>query len=90
MVNIGDYVKVVLVKKKYEGILLENPESGIVLLKLDSGYNIGFNKKDILEIKTIKKFLEKEESIKIKKSEGKSNVAMIITGGTIFIIFDKF
>ena len=83
MVNIGDYVKVVLVKKKYEGILLENPESGIVLLKLDSGYNIGFNKKDILEIKTIKKFLEKEESIKIKKSEGKSNVAMIITGGTI-------
>ena len=81
--NTGDYVKVVLMKKEYEGILLENPEPGIVLLKLDSGYNIGLNKKDILEIKMIKKFLEKEESVEVKKSVDKPNIAMIITGGTI-------
>ncbi len=79
----GDKIKVVLVKKTYTGILLENPEPGIILLKLDSGYNIGFNKKDILEIKFIEKGLEKKEDIVIKKDKDKPNIAMIITGGTI-------
>ena len=83
MVNTGDYVRVVMVKKEYEGILLESSEPGIVLLKLDSGYNIGFNKKDILEIKTIKKFSEDKEEMKMVRDSGKPNVAMIFTGGTI-------
>ena len=81
--NTGDYVKVVLAKKEYEGVLLENPEPGIVLLKLDSGYNIGLNKKNILEIKTVKKFSEDKEEIEIKRDVDKPNVAMIFTGGTI-------
>ena len=61
----GDYVEIHLSKLIYEGILLEVPETekGIVLLKLDSGYNIGFNKKDILEIKLIERAIEKEEKI---------------------------
>ncbi len=81
--NTGDYVKVVLTKKDYEGVFLENPEPGIVLLKLDSGYNIGLNKKDVLEIQVVKKFVEEKEKIKIKKNVDKPNVAIIITGGTI-------
>ncbi len=83
--NPGDYVEIHLMKKIYEGILLENPktEKGIVLLKLDSGYNIGFNKKDISKIKTLKKSKVIEEKIEIKKSNEKPNIAMIITGGTI-------
>jgi hypothetical protein len=54
----GDYVEVSLIKEEYRGILLESPkdEQGIILLKLDSGYNIGFDKKRILEIKVLKKF----------------------------------
>ena len=81
----GDYIEVILIKKNYKGILLENPETdkGILILKLDSGYNIGLNKKDILEIKLIKKFSEKETEIAIKRSKEKPNIAMIITGGTI-------
>ncbi len=81
----GDRVKLVLSKQEYEGFLLEAPESekGIVLLKLDSGYNIGFNKKDVQEIKLVKKAQEKEEKIEIKKDAEKPNIAMIITGGTI-------
>ncbi len=51
----GDRVEIHLTKVIYEGVLLETSEVGIVLLKLDSGYNIGFNKKDILEIKVLKK-----------------------------------
>ena len=91
----GDYVEVHLTRVIYEGILLESPETekGIVLLKLDSGYNIGFNKKDVLEIRIMKKYVEEgapkgasqnnEAGGKIKKDNGKPNVAMIITGGTI-------
>jgi len=83
--NPGDYVEIHLTKEIYEGILLETPESekAIVLLKLDSGYNIGFKKKDVLDIKIIKKALEKEEKIEVKKDREKPNIAMIITGGTI-------
>ena len=57
MANPGDYVEVHLMQIIYEGVLLEVPKSekGIVLLKLDSGYNIGFNKKDVIEIKVLRK-----------------------------------
>jgi glutamyl-tRNA(Gln) amidotransferase subunit D len=81
----GDLVEVHLTKQIYEGILLESPEDekGIVLLKLGSGYNIGLNKKDVLEIKVIRKSKEKEVEIEIKKDREKPNIAMIITGGTI-------
>lgn len=84
-VKSGDRVEIHLTKVIYEGILLESPETekGIVLLKLDSGYNIGFNKKDVLEIKLISVAKEKEEKLELKKELGKPNIAMIITGGTI-------
>jgi len=81
----GDYVEIHLMKLIYEGILLESPETekGIVLLKLDNGYNIGFSKKEVLEIKVLKKAREVEEKLEIKKDSKKPNIAMIITGGTI-------
>ncbi|MGD9276015.1 MAG: Glu-tRNA(Gln) amidotransferase subunit GatD [Candidatus Pacearchaeota archaeon] len=86
----GDKVKVVMPKTEYEGILLEAPEDekGIILLKLDSGYNIGLRKKDILEIKFIGKVEDKKEKLEIKKDSKKPNVAMIITGGTIASRYD--
>ena len=81
----GDYVEVHLLKKIYEGTLLENPEDekGILLLKLESGYNIGLNKKDILKINLVKKAVEKNYKSEIKADASKPNIAMIITGGTI-------
>jgi len=83
--NPGDYVEVHLTRQIYEGVLLETPESekGIILLKLDSGYNLGLRKKDILDIKVIKKVSEKEEKLEIKRNKERPNIAMIITGGTI-------
>ena len=81
----GDYVEIHLMKLIYEGVLLEAPKSekGIVLLKLDSGYNIGFNKKDITKIRVLRKAKEKKEEIEIKKDSKKPDIAMVITGGTI-------
>ena len=85
MANPGDYVEVHLMQIIYEGVLLEVPKSekGIVLLKLDSGYNIGFNKKDVIEIKVLRKYKDESQEIKVKKNSDKPSIAMIITGGTI-------
>jgi len=85
----GDKVEIHLMKTIYQGVLLESPETGIVLLKLDTGYNIGFNKKDVLEIRTLKKASLKEEEIEIKKSSEKPSIAVIITGGTIASKYDS-
>ncbi|MEJ2267619.1 MAG: Glu-tRNA(Gln) amidotransferase subunit GatD [Nanoarchaeota archaeon] len=81
----GDLVEVHLTKLIYEGTLLESPETekGIVLLKLGTGYNIGFNKKDVLEIKVLKKVKDIEIESDLKNDSKKPNIAMIITGGTI-------
>ena len=88
--NPGDKVEIHLDKKIYEGILLESSETGIVLLKLDNGYNIGFNKKDILEIKVKRKSKKvKQEQIQVKKDSSKPNIAIVITGGTIASRYDS-
>jgi glutamyl-tRNA(Gln) amidotransferase subunit D len=88
--NPGDYVEVHLTRKIYEGTLLESPqdEKGIVLLKLNNGYNIGLIKKDVLEIKVKKKGKEIEEDLVISRDKSKPNIGMIITGGTIASKFD--
>jgi len=85
MANPGDYVEIHLMKTIYEGVLLEAPKSekATILLKLDSGYNIGFNKKDVSYIKVLKKASEKKEEMKIEKNSKKPDIAMVITGGTI-------
>jgi glutamyl-tRNA(Gln) amidotransferase subunit D len=79
----GDLVEVHLTQKIYEGVLLETSERGIVLIKLGSGYNIGFNSKDVLEIKVLKKGKDVYDETEMKQDAEKPNVAMIITGGTI-------
>ena len=81
----GDLIQLHLLHKIYEGTLLESSEDEkeIVLLKLDSGYNVGFPKKEVQEIKLIKKATEKPQEEKIKSDSKKPNIGMIITGGTI-------
>jgi glutamyl-tRNA(Gln) amidotransferase subunit D len=87
----GDLVEVHFGKIIYEGTLLESPESdkGIILLKLGNGYNIGFNKKEILKIEVLKKFTEKENKFELKNDSTKPNIGMIITGGTIASRYDS-
>ena len=87
-IKTGDKVRVVLPKEDYVGTLLETPEleKGIILVKLDSGYNIGLRKKDVLEIKLVKRESQEEPASALSKlsfHKGKPNIAMIITGGTI-------
>ena len=80
----GDKVEIILGREKKQGILLESYDRGILLLKLDSGYNIGFKKEDISEIRVVEKEKKKTEDGKELKISGKKPVIdFYLTGGTI-------
>lgn len=83
----GDKVEVIIHNKSEFGILLESHEVGVVLLKLDNGYNIGLKKEDITEIKVIEKGNkdEKKDDSKddFKLSGQKLLIDFIVCGGTI-------
>ena len=81
--NNGDLVEVENSKEKFEGIYLPSPEPGTFLLKLENGYNIGFNKKEVIKIKVKKKYKEAQGVREIPENKGKKNIAMVILGGTI-------
>jgi len=80
----GDRVALKTREKTWNGYILESHDPEIVLLKLKSGYNIGIREREIISAKTLEKLKKKEEK-KYSPSvrEGKKNVALIITGGTI-------
>ena len=75
----------------YEGILLDRSEDAkdaYIVIKLDSGYNVGVN----IESATIE-LIEKGdkpkigfEGEKIEKDPNKQNISIISTGGTSLII----
>ncbi len=80
----GDEVRLRLAKEELDGTVLENPDSSIVLLKLDSGYNIGIPKENILAARILKKYKEEKKTKgTIKKSGEKPSIGLVITGGTI-------
>ena len=83
MVDIGDKVKIETNGKSYEGILMPTETDNLVI-KLDSGYNIGLEKKNIKKISVIEK--KKEHQVKMKMPERNPNLPTIVimhTGGTI-------
>jgi len=79
----GDKIGVLVKEKTETGILLDSHDRGVLLLKLDNGYNIGLKKEDISEIKIIEKGLEKAEEEDLKLSGKKPIIDFYLTGGTI-------
>lgn len=79
----GDYVRIGLAKKEIEGRVLESSDKSIVLLKLNSGYNIGISKENIQGYKVIRKFKSEEKEFKIPTGNGKKKIGLVVTGGTI-------
>jgi len=80
----GDHVEIISDGDiKNQGILLDSHDRGVLLLKLNNGYNIGLKKEDIKEIKV----LEKKKKVEIKEDKKLSGKKPIIdfylTGGTI-------
>ena len=80
----GDYVRVRLALAEQEGRVLESVDSSVLLLKLESGYNIGIPKENILAGRVLKKYKEEDkEEFKLVEKKGLPSIGMIVTGGTI-------
>src|SRR3989344_3711484 len=71
--------------KVFEGILMPNEESDAIVIKLDSGYNVGFDKKNVKKVELVKKYSEKEENKEKKLAAGNNlpKISILHTGGTI-------
>jgi len=82
--KLGDRISEDTADKKIEGIMMPSKNKDSVVVKLDSGYNMGIPKKTIKKIKLLKKFKEtKIKTNKIKTSKSKKTIAILHTGGTI-------
>jgi len=82
--NIGDRVRINTSDTEHTGVLMPNEETDTIVLKLDSGYNIGIEKKNIKSEIVLEKVVKKKHSDKpIKHSKKKPTIAVLHTGGTI-------
>ncbi|RMD66961.1 Glu-tRNA(Gln) amidotransferase GatDE subunit D, partial [Candidatus Pacearchaeota archaeon] len=85
----GDKVEIELANEKLQGNLIESPDAEILLLKLKSGYNVGFRKENVLRLRVIER---RKEQPKLKPGEGKKGLpllGMVLTGGTIVSKLDS-
>lgn len=82
--NIGDFVKVKAKTGTWEGSVLQSHDSDVVLLKLNTGYNIGVRNSEIKKVDIVRAREEKVTETEERGTvAGLRNVAMVITGGTI-------
>jgi glutamyl-tRNA(Gln) amidotransferase subunit D len=79
----GQKVKLSTKKGDFECRILESPEKGILLIKLNSGYNIGIREEDILDLELIKEKESRKKLEDVKIDKDLPNIALIVTGGTI-------
>ncbi len=81
----GDLVKITAKTGTEEGILMPSPNKNIIIIKLDNGYNMGFEKKDIIEISVLKKSSAEKNKIPEKMAFNRNlpTISILHTGGTI-------
>ncbi len=84
----GDLVGIETKDRKYTGILMERPElsgDNYLVIKLESGYNIGISLDRIKKIKKIGTGVKREKFKlkKHKKDSSKKDISILATGGTI-------
>ncbi|MBN1645211.1 Glu-tRNA(Gln) amidotransferase subunit GatD [Candidatus Woesearchaeota archaeon] len=83
MTKPGDRVKVATPEQEIEGILMPE-EKEFIVLKMDTGYNIGIDKKRVREISLLSHAPKREaEFPKIKEKKGLPKISILHTGGTI-------
>ena len=70
-------------EREFEGMYIESPDKNTFLIKLKTGYNIGFDKKDILKLEVLEKPKKSENKQEFEQDKKLPGIALIITGGTI-------
>lgn len=84
MVKAGDTVSVLVKNKEYKGRFLPSEDEKLVVLKLESGYNIGFKKKDVSTMTVVEKYTPtKKKSNSAKQNKKLQKISILHTGGTI-------
>ncbi len=80
----GDYVEIKTSSDSFKGVLMPDSVSGKLVLKLDSGYNMGIDKKKIKSKKIIKSGAKKASKVtKVKQGSKLPKILILHTGGTI-------
>ncbi len=82
--NPGDAVTIIKTDgEKAKGRLIESYDKDVLLVKLESGYNIGIKKDDIKGISIEKRERQEPKKEEIKQNTKLPSVSVIMTGGTI-------
>ena len=86
----GDRVLIYTKEKSVEGIIMPSSTTLTLVLKLDSGYNVGISRKKIKTTTLMSKAKKKEEREvkKIAHSVKKKTISILHTGGTILSKID--
>lgn len=81
----GDLVLITTKSSSEEGVLMPSPDKNIILIKLKTGYNVGFESKQVTKIKVLEKAVESVSvAAKITSKNSKlPTIAILHTGGTI-------
>ncbi|MBT3577652.1 Glu-tRNA(Gln) amidotransferase subunit GatD [archaeon] len=80
----GDKVKVKTKDKEFIGTFMPDSINNRLVLKLESGYNLGIDKKKIKSIKVLEKAkVKKNSSKKVKQNSKLPSISILHTGGTI-------
>jgi glutamyl-tRNA(Gln) amidotransferase subunit D len=92
-ISIGDIIKITKNRTSYQGILLDRAEDSVdkhLVLKLDSGYNVGIDIENAVAelIKKGDKPKIELKPLEIEKDAEKPDISIISTGGTVASIVD--
>jgi len=81
--NPGDKIEITKKKEALSGLFMPSKENTFIL-KLDNGYNLGIDKKNIKKVKLLSKYKEKKpKSSKVKQNSKLPTITILHTGGTI-------
>jgi len=81
--NVGDKIQITTKKDTISGLFMPSKDNTIII-KLNTGYNIGIDKKNIKKIKLLEKNKpKKQKNTKIKKNSKLLTITILHTGGTI-------
>lgn len=84
MAKPGDKVRVICRDEEISGILMPSEAADSVIVKLDSGYNMGIDRKKIKEIKVVEAMKEKKEKHgKVRNNPKLPTIVILHTGGTV-------
>src|SRR3989344_3246777 len=80
----GDLVEISTDNEVFSGTLIPSVNHDILVLKLDSGYNLGIKKNKIKKFRLIKKFSqERPEKQNIVHNKNLPTISILHTGGTL-------